>query len=1488
MDFNNFKTYSDSPQNAFETFCTQLFERYLRRKYNNDLIKFRVVNGAGGDGGIEAYGELQNGDLIAVQAKWFLSSMQDSQIRQIEKSVRTAMNHRKNIVEYFICVPRSLASIKTGKGKVPVENTEEKRIDDLNTKIEKDFPNTTFTWWFEQDMQNELLESDNEGMNKFWFERDIITHNQLVQQFEMEKAAWIYKRYIPELHGHGVIQEHIEEVLYSRSYRKNLLNRVERATKSLQDTTTLITRFTATLEKSNNMLPELYSIQSIVDHNLGELLPIVTAIQEGVNKFPPRNLLTVLVSSDLFSALENWSPSSLQLGLDRRLFDSLIRIVDLDLQEIIDQIKDEMEQSGKLFLGEGGTGKTHALSNTVDVRLNQQDLPALIIRAKGAPSNDWTSLLKKALDIDNWNKNEMLSALETLAIRADHQSAKLLNPGDELKNELAKIIICVDGLEEDAEHWPEWYERIRECVTLNHRYSRVKFAFTARPYFLNEAEMPTAGNFQIIEIPREGDVPVQEVLDRYFDHFKISVEPKSLIRGIDTLYALRLFCKLYEGQKLTAEDEILTAEHDLLHEKINRMDDEFKQVKNPGAARTPIRDSIEAISDVFYLNTQIAHHELYALLKDGVLNYLENGEVERAIEFLVNSAFLTKSEVPVGKGAMRKIQINYTLTYQSTMEIIMAEKYVDRIISKEITAIPEHLRAVSEIAELPEYQLINQRIVQVIVNTLFHNHNLMIGRDNFLAEGLSTVTIQQLQTKALMQAPPEIAASFKPNIDNLYLKDYKSRHFVFRNLIYPSAASSANYFGAEYLHELLIDQPTAVDRDKIWLGMDTHDIHELGSIESQQYYRYDLRRVIDPDGNRELYLSDLSLHNEYPLIFGWALATLDQTFRERLRTALTAWAIKQPQEYKLLLDKLFSCNDPQIQEDLAAITLGVASRLKDKEALKVLAEWALTNVFAESHHFDIIVRTGFRSVVEKAFYLGVINEEQAKQSRPQHVETMQFIQIDADALEKGGEEIYPIVRDLAWYVIKKSFNDFLEYQSLDRYTKPEDQGEQFLKAYIDQLGLEDLSVYEWVISAAIAYMKSLGFKRIEDDGNSSTDATHGSKSKVFTQEEKYTWLAVYFIQGYLSDYLPLKDTGNFVTDYMQIVNISNPAEFLEQISHAETPDIEDNWIVKEPLAPEMESQGTPDEQVKVAVENEPIIDFNNWINFSDKDLRNEGSNKEWLALFNYTKVHDSKSYIYSSLDIRGVLIDKGQAPALLDIVKNHPRRSSFVKSIDRMVGSPDTDTYSNPTDVVWMNWIGESYNTETYYPLSDSEEKIMHYAVTSVTKDTVKNGEEEIYIPSKIIRNMLGISEMKQQLFIDNDGRIKAINHILSRPNYDKQEMTLVAKREFLAKLEAEGKEIIWFVDLYRTKDALNDTIKSDEHPMKTRKYIVWCENGELKWEKFWDARFSNQRDKSAEDEIEDENDWRHFVLPQSYLSASMNNSDPEEDSESSNTDEQK
>jgi hypothetical protein len=184
MNWPNFLTYGDSPQNAFETLCNQLFERYLKRTYNKELTKFRVINGAGGDGGIEAYGELNFSEVVAVQAKWFRDVLKDSEIGQIRKSITTAKELRPHIKEYIICIPHNVSSLrygrgKKGDGKKPVDNFEEKTVDNFTEEILARYPDTKITWWFEKDIEFELQHEENEGISKFWFEKEIITLNYL-------------------------------------------------------------------------------------------------------------------------------------------------------------------------------------------------------------------------------------------------------------------------------------------------------------------------------------------------------------------------------------------------------------------------------------------------------------------------------------------------------------------------------------------------------------------------------------------------------------------------------------------------------------------------------------------------------------------------------------------------------------------------------------------------------------------------------------------------------------------------------------------------------------------------------------------------------------------------------------------------------------------------------------------------------------------------------------------------------------------------------------------------------------------------------------------------------------------------------------------------------------------------------------------------------------------------------------------------------------
>ena len=112
MNWQSFQTHNEAPTHAFEVMCNQLFELWGRRTYGSKIDKVSFVNGAGGDGGVEAYIKLKNGDIIVVQSKWFPDTLTASKITQVKNSIKTAMSVRPQIIRYIVCIPRDLASSK--------------------------------------------------------------------------------------------------------------------------------------------------------------------------------------------------------------------------------------------------------------------------------------------------------------------------------------------------------------------------------------------------------------------------------------------------------------------------------------------------------------------------------------------------------------------------------------------------------------------------------------------------------------------------------------------------------------------------------------------------------------------------------------------------------------------------------------------------------------------------------------------------------------------------------------------------------------------------------------------------------------------------------------------------------------------------------------------------------------------------------------------------------------------------------------------------------------------------------------------------------------------------------------------------------------------------------------------------------------------------------------------------------------------------------
>lgn len=1467
MNWTKFLTYGDSQQNAFETFCNQLFERYLKRNYEKDLIRFRVINGAGGDGGIEAYGQLNSGNIIAIQSKWFRNVLKDSEIAQIRKSVQTAKSLRPQIKEYIISIPHDASSLKYGRGvkggsKAPIDNFEEKTIDNFTDEITTLYPDLKITWWFEKDLDLELQQPNNEGVHKFWFDKEIISHDYLSKHFIFQKKSWLHERYIPELHGQGVIHREYQKICFSIQYRKELSKQLDKIISDLEFCITQINHFIPT-NTTIVINDELHLIKANLISFSDELQKIDIAVKTGNDLYKPFIISEVAIWGTIMK-LKKVNANNMQKNILPKLISSLDKIHKYDLPQYIQHFAFNFNQKIRLILGEPGTGKTHGLTNCVEIHLAEKS-PAIIIQAKGTPFKDWTEILSKSLEIVGWQKDEIFSALETLAIKKDVQKATALKSGEEYDSEVTKAIICIDGLEEEIGNEKEWYSRIRECEQLTAEYPRVRFIFSARGYFYNSTEVPQIEIFDSVSLPREGDVAIDEVAPHYFgeDQYNIQLSSSSLIRGINSLFALRLFCEEYRNKSINATDKIVTATRELINLKVEKINKEFisKLQNRKGTTRNPIMDSLGIIANFFYNNHEAEHNQLANLISPELDKYLTGSEIDYLIDYLVDNGFLIRFERVATNEVLIKRKYYYSITYQSLVEHIISEKIYIEIKNGLLNRIPQFLH---EAMFLPldfnpkeQYNSFdvspNQRIIENIACNIFCETGKLIGENNFLIEGFSEDEVRILQLKAIGSAPKELAMRYKNEIDYLFNFGHKNRNFVLYYLIYPSSKNNDSVFGSDYLHEKLISVDSVFERDKIWSGLDSYELNSLkkkagtGFFENPKDIVFKLvpleENLEDTDfTNHDFrYLHESSLHNEEPLVFAWKLSNIDQELRNDSRVALTGWAIKNQVEFLLLLKKIFNCNDPQIQEDLSSIMLGVASRSKDKDSIKELALWSIENIFNHLDiHRNIIVRQGFRAIVERAFQYDVISKEEVEKSRPKPMNCITLIPLESNLSLTIQGECYPIVHDLAWYVIKEAYNDFLEY--------PFDceEVEALLNKYRAAYNDNNIFANSWGMAAGIAYIRGLGLSRTE--GSWYTQATHGSKSKVFTYEEKYTWLAVHYIQGYLSDYIPAKrwsEKREFIRDYSQIIDIPNPVESIIDLDNAIAKlKIKQEWVVKEVLSKELETGIELKQSITNWVNEEPIFELENWLTFNSIDFQIEEPHRKWLALYNKTVLYDSKELCCSYFSAVACLVEKGDLQVLIKTIESNPDSLHFITHMDGLHSSPKTDTYCNPIDIVWMTWIEEDGTKETFYDIISGDEKYLYNTITEITQNSI-NGESHICLPSKKIRALIDCYELSGSELKDSNERTLAFNHKKSDGLYqDRQELVLVDKDILEKIIDNAEYEIVWFINLFKEKNPLNKSLDKNFHIQKTRKYFVWNEEGMKKCLKFWDEYFSNHRDE--------------------------------------------
>lgn len=1013
VDWIKFNTYNESYNKAFEAMCNQLFELWCTREYKEENKGFLVVNGSGGDGGVEAICTLRNEKYVAVQAKWFPNKINSNEINQIKDSIITAMSIRPNIIKYIVCIPRDLTSKRKVKGNKISSNTEEDKWNNLVTEIDNLYPELELVLWTESTLLREMMYEEAKGVYKFWFHNVEISEEALEHSFRKQEVTWLSERYIPDIHSKGIINYRLSLFLGNYESKSKIGKRL---TDFLKLHKKLIKSLSDYLDVIKNDELKKVTMNDVLDYN-----ELVSSKCEKVERFIEnykmgtssveefKNLFFNYDYDNLLDEFKGYSFSSKYRLIRMKLGDAIEKFRYFNRVELSQDLYKESTNSPLIILGERGTGKTHGVADFVKMlQGSMQHLGILIQASSVSKESSWQKILTKSIGLsDSWSEEEIYTALESMCYRKE---AYMVGEDDDYKI-TSKFLICIDGIDE-CEPYSVWLDRIKECSLISKKYSRIKFCFTSRPYVF-ERDYKRIEIFENnIQLPSDGDYPVEKLFDSYIEEYDIRINNQDWIKwSLKTPLALKLFCQVYEHNEITPESKAAITITELIRKKIEVIDSEF--LKSTGNRYCKDDNIILRVMNVlayyFYEHKEISRDNLIKLIRDNDgLNMLESSDRGKVIDFMKKHAILysyTIEDEPLHPPTiMYRIGINTFFEYVLGVNIVGLYKKSD---DKQLFNFPNIIKD-------------NNGILQILSIIFLEDYGILINGFNWINENIDNYRLLNLIYFALVSVSPSKCEQYK--IDMLFIMEQGRDTLVdcVNKVIIPVSRIKKHPLGARLLHEFLVKFETTYERDVVWSL--PNDILEQDYIDPMRL------------NTKGIYDERYSLENNYnyddlPLIYGWSLTSLDNRVRKHCRKELTKWGINFPERFLSLLDKLYKVNDQQLREDLLAILKGIVySNTLDIDELQKYSKWVSNNIFDSRYivnTLDIAIRYYGRAIIEFAYLKGVVTEEIKQLAVPPYQYNNTLLNLSKEALNGTRMDGYKdISYDLSRYVLCDKITDY--------------------------------------------------------------------------------------------------------------------------------------------------------------------------------------------------------------------------------------------------------------------------------------------------------------------------------------------------------------------------------------------------------------------------------------------------------------------------------
>ena len=1370
MNWTKFQTYGMAPDKAFEVLCNQVFENWCKEEYKSAIASIRVVNGAGGDGGVESYAVLKDGSIVGLQAKWFPASMTSSQIAQIKNSIKTAKKVRPEITRYIVCVPRDLAS-KTAQS----ENPEDTRWDSMVASVSVDYPDLTVELWNETRLVAELQKPSSSGIFKFWFENAEVSDESVRYAFEKAKSSWLTTKYVPELNAYGNIAQIVSLLLGDTVQR-------EKQAKTFRKINELCGKYHSAAEAFLAVCGDRPEITDILAETTGKVSTVASECLKITAWYSDETSLDSDIDLSAFNVDFDSIADSINKSRDSTLHHFhasdvtkvLRKLGEFDFYALVKDFERSHHEKSLLFLGTPGTGKTHGIGALTEKLLAEGLHIPLLIQARNIPATStWKDIVSNYLGLSaSWNEDEIWQSLISLANRRSVQDP-LLSSETKIS---PKVIIFVDGLDESSTH-ERWIDRIRETTTITSNYPQIRFCFTARP----TAFKGRIDYAKVERLSNAGDVPTHMLFDGYTRAYNITTQNNGWLKySLNTPLALKLFCELHQGQAVNLSSRTEVSMTALWRKKIEKIESEYCEKNGRPEKSQYVLRAIVFLSKQFVGTERLEHsslvEELAAELKiateyaESLVNYLE--------EYGILSCYCEH-----GTG----------LTPDTYFYYPGIQGYFDYASALHITSQYEHPKDI----DFNDYKAIQTNTLNSLAIIAIQNYGYLLTRNPTIDVVMDDWSKQELQFLALLHADHDMAVQFKERTIEIMSESADGLITIANQLVLPLSRDHEHPLGVMLLDEFLNGFEKPAQRDILW--------SVPGYLRNSTDKRWYQSVTFELEG--ENYLLDAEdTHNGCPTIYAWALSSVNNSLRKLYRNRLMEWARLAPEEFYRLFLKFSSVNDPQIKSDLCSILMCLMYDGADQALVKNASDWILENILHPDKidsNRDISIRYYSMAIIKRAIIMGILDEQTVVEYMPPYAVTGNSIALNKDALSGTRMGGYSAIDyDLSRYVLVDHIeSDFNSYPQ--RNTK---QFEKLISAVIaEQPEYAGMTVEKFIISAAYAYILEMGWSENEFynfDKDESGDgiiggvdcsirgtyhsATHGSQSSVMTVCEKYVWQARNEISGFLCDRLLFGDENVPVTDYGLLDDFVIPVQEARIINPDNIPD-DRPWHIPEPENVVLEGTPVNAKDVIINVLEAPTLDWEKWIFFENSDGAYSVSSESLVALDMYSCFYGSAG-VETCLFISAILLNEDDVLNFVDAITEKSGESNRVSNPTDWNGGIHSSCYITPKEVCWFPWKAR-YNPSNTEEFSQFK---LDAAVDECCYNSPEYGDVYFYLPSLPVRDILGITDSDGYLFFNRERDVVAEQSIAGE-KWRTYQKYLVANAPYLfEKTKAAGKTLVW------------------------------------------------------------------------------------------------